>query len=889
MVLANVDPNYPVEQWDRFMPQVELTLNLLQAARSNPTLSAWAYLFGQFDYNKTPLAPPGIKAIAQVKVGRCASWGQSGRSGWYIGPTLEHYRCVKIFHPKNAVVQDHDTVTFVPHVIPVPEVDLKDFLRQAVGDIVTLLRHPPTSARLGLDEGDKTRNALLELSTIFKTMEPLPPSAPPPSLPPSQSTPHPLPLSVAPSPTVPAAPSPRVAQPLLPSPPAPAVPRVLKKKQTLVPLGLGFPKTPPSTLSLHQFLTKHAPPPMRQSIIKQRYNLRSRPSNYKARAATYLLAQHIFDLQPMVNHIYDANGKRETVDTLINGTDSAHWTKSLSNEFGRLAQGNQHGVRATDTISFIPRHLVPQDRKCTYASFVCDYKPQKTEPFRIRLVVGGDKLEYNSDAGSPAASLLETKLLLNSVISDSKKGARFLSADLKDFFLATPMDNPEYMRIHWKHIPEDIRLQYKLHDIKSGDYVYVKIKKGMYGLKQAAILAWNNLVNNLALHGYRPIPHSVGMWEHVSLPTKFCLCVDDFGIKSYSQSDTDHLLNALKQHYAITTDTKGEHFCGLTIDWNYQKGYVDISMPNYVRDLLKKLQHTPSKKQYSPHPYIPFKFGQKGVQQFVSTPDNTPFLTATETTYIQSVVGSLLYYARALDHTILPALNDIGSQQAKPTENVMKKCKQLLDYVATYPNVAIRFHASDMVLHIHSDAAYLVMPKARSRIAGYFYFDNKTTKLPLLNGALLVECKTLRRVVCSAAEAELSGVFHNAQTAVPIRHLLISLGHSQPPTPLVTDNSTAHGFVHKNIIMKRSKAWDMNYFWLRDQEAHDQIDVQWDKGINNDSDYHTKHHPGTYHINVRPRYVIDRLNLITQNICDKLDMMTKSSVRVRGCVSQRLT
>ena len=203
---------------------------------------------------------------------------------------------------------------------------------------------------------------------------------------------------------------------------------------------------------------------------------------------------------------------------------------------------------------------MPHDRKCTYASFVCDYKPQKTEPYRIRLIVGGDKLEYNRDAGSPAASLLETKLLLNSVISDAKQGARFLSADLKDFFLATPMDNPEYMRIHWKHIPDDIREQYKLQDIKSGDYIYVKIKKGMYGLKQAAILAWTNLVDNLAQHGYCLIPHSIGMWEHVSRPTKFCLCVDDFGIKSFSQNDTDHLLHALQQNYSITTDVKANTF-----------------------------------------------------------------------------------------------------------------------------------------------------------------------------------------------------------------------------------------------------------------------------------------------------------------------------------------
>ena len=67
---------------------------------------------------------------------------------------------------------------------------------------------------------------------------------------------------------------------------------------------------------------------------------------------------------------------------------------------------------------------------------ICDYRPLKAEPHRFRLTVGGDKLDCPYDAGSPAASLLETKLIFNSTISDARKGDRFLSADLKDHFLA---------------------------------------------------------------------------------------------------------------------------------------------------------------------------------------------------------------------------------------------------------------------------------------------------------------------------------------------------------------------------------------------------------------------------------------------------------------------
>ena len=77
---------------------------------------------------------------------------------------------------------------------------------------------------------------------------------------------------------------------------------------------------------------------------------------------------------------------------------------------------------------------VPNHKKVTYANFVCTYRPKKSEPWRIRLVAGGDKLDYAEDSGSPATSLLETKMLLNSVISDNNEGARFMSIKLKDFF-----------------------------------------------------------------------------------------------------------------------------------------------------------------------------------------------------------------------------------------------------------------------------------------------------------------------------------------------------------------------------------------------------------------------------------------------------------------------
>ena len=77
-------------------------------------------------------------------------------------------------------------------------------------------------------------------------------------------------------------------------------------------------------------------------------------------------------------------------------------------------------------------------------------------------------------------------------------------------------------------------------------FVYCRIKRGMHGLKQAARLAYEKLVQNLRIHGYKPDPVAQNIWSHESRLTKFCLCVDDFGIKYFNKDDADHLLNALR-------------------------------------------------------------------------------------------------------------------------------------------------------------------------------------------------------------------------------------------------------------------------------------------------------------------------------------------------------
>ena len=116
-----------------------------------------------------------------------------------------------------------------------------------------------------------------------------------------------------------------------------------------------------------------------------------------------------------------------------------------------------------------------------------DIRPLKDEKYRVRITVGGDKLDFCGDASSVADSLATVKLLFNSVVST--KDEKFTTADIKEFFYASFLPDPEYMKMILKIIPQEIIDQYQLQYLEENGWVYMKIVKGMPGLKQAACLA----------------------------------------------------------------------------------------------------------------------------------------------------------------------------------------------------------------------------------------------------------------------------------------------------------------------------------------------------------------------------------------------------------------
>ena len=120
----------------------------------------------------------------------------------------------------------------------------------------------------------------------------------------------------------------------------------------------------------------------------------------------------------------------------------------------------------------------------------------------------------------------------------------------------------------------------------------------------------------------------------------------------------------------------------------------------------------------------------------------------------------------------------------------------------------------------------------------------------------MTECVTLKNVVCSAAEAECGGLFHNCQKAIEIRRILTALGHPQQKTEVKTDNSTANSFVHATMRLKRSKTWDMRWNWLREKAQQNIFKILWERGTKNKADYFTKHHNPSHHRLSRSDYIL---------------------------------
>ena len=526
----------------------------------------------------------------------------------------------------------------------------------------------------------------------------------------------------------------------------------------------------------------------------------------------------------------DLNGKPISYRSEITGPDKAAWEEAHAVEIRRLIN--------TGTITPILASAVPDDRRkdITY------YNPQVRVKMkdgvitrRVRGTIGGDRLHPAGDLAARTSEPEVFKVMLNSILATD---AKFVTADISDFYLNHDLPTPEFFRMPTKIIPPSIMAEFSLDHSASDGYIVMRVDKTMYGLPQAGIISQQHLVALLADNGYLEHPAVPCLFTHIDNGVQFCLTVDDFGIKYHDRAAAEHLLAVLRTKYAITVDWTGRKYLGMDIIFAPDNSSVTLSMPGYIAKVLQRFHPAPFPPTHSPMIYVPIAYGKASVQTILPTADQP--LQPAAVKRCQEIVGCLLYYARVIDSSMLTAVNAIACEMAHPTSAVQAMVDRLLAYAATHPDNHLVYRRSNMLLEVHSDASYLSRSRSRSVVGGNAFLGTD-------NPPLLATSRVLDVIVASAAEAEYGSVFVNAQNAVWLRILLNAFGHPQPATPIKCDNKCAVGLSNDTLKIKRSKSIDMRFHWIRDRIRQGQFTVTWEPGDTNRADFFTKALPTHVH------------------------------------------
>jgi hypothetical protein len=537
------------------------------------------------------------------------------------------------------------------------------------------------------------------------------------------------------------------------------------------------------------------------------------------------------DLPPIFpNRLLNLNedGTSITYRKLHEGPYAEYWQQADAEEIERLF--------TSGTLRPIYQHDIPPDRSATYVNPVCSEKLRDSGAikFRTRATIGGDQIDYPYNTTAVTANLECIKILLNAMISDD---VQFSTIVLEDFYLGTNLPRPEYIRIPTRFIPPKVIAHYKLQKYIKKNALYCAVLKTHYGLPQAGALSQERLFAHLAKHGYIQLAHSQSLFRNRDGSIRFSLVVDDFAVVWRDKASTMYFIQTLRKLYTVKVDWQESKYLGMDIAINRPKRHVTLSVPGYIQKLLRKMRPRGVKTSATPSVYQAPKYNSPRAQ--TATVDESPMASQAQQHELQVIVGTLLYYARTVDPSILTAVCELGSVQASPTQKDMLKAERLLQYVSTHQRGATRYYASDMQLQVQSDASYPCRTKARSVLGGFHFLGTPER----INGPIFCTSKIISCVCASVAEAELGAAFQNAQKAAEFRNTLHELGYPQIPTTIRIDNTVAEGLAADTINAKRSKSMDVRFFWLRDRIKNGQFAVKHLAGKWNISDFFTKSLP----------------------------------------------
>ena len=535
---------------------------------------------------------------------------------------------------------------------------------------------------------------------------------------------------------------------------------------------------------------------------------------------------------------------RASYKSLCRGPDREHWQAAFADEIRRL-------VYRAKVINWKRDQRIPKGRTASYANCV-GYKKciNGVDSYRVRLAYGGDRSDYDGERTSTMTDITTVKCLLNAIVSDETLD--YCTFDLTDMYLKSKLDRPEYMWMPITLLPQYLRDELGMGDLPEDTRILWEVTMALYGTPQAGMLAQRDVNRLLIAGGFYECPMTPCLYRHPTRNLRFVVWVDDFMV-AYQKGhgdDVQYLLSVLKEQYDFKVDWTGHNYLGLTIDYDRQKRTITVSIPGYVKRMLAEFSVViAARDPGSPIAYITPRYGNKGPQAAVED-DHSPPLDHDGIKFLQRVVGKTLYLARMVNPSIELAVNRIASDQAHGTTKTMRAAHRLLQYLAHHPEPAIVFKPSNMQLCIHADGSHLSEPKARSRAAAVLFLGDPlfagpqdTDAIHTMQGPVATLCAKLPMVTQAAAETEYASSYMAAQLGEHVRRILIDLGYPQKPTDIVYDNTIAGKMANKTCKLRRSRAIDMRFHWLRDRVEQGHFRMVWRAGVENLADFLSKAHP----------------------------------------------
>ena len=238
----------------------------------------------------------------------------------------------------------------------------------------------------------------------------------------------------------------------------------------------------------------------------------------------------------------------------------------------------------------------------TYPRYTASERPEKVDKlFRVCICAVGNLLQYEGDVTTHSISMETIKAYWNFVVSTTNY--KYCTSDISNIYLMSDLVNSEYIKCNYSLSPQRINEHYNLDDIIENGFMYAKINKAWFGLKQSGKIAHDNLVQHLKKHRYIQVKNTDGLFVHGLQDISFTSVVDDFGIIFSNKDGLNHLISVMRGKYKFKVDFDAKQYIRIHLKWNYVEQTVQFSIKGYVKQALEELKHIFTTK----HHYTPSK------------------------------------------------------------------------------------------------------------------------------------------------------------------------------------------------------------------------------------------------------------------------------------------